>query len=391
MPVLQKTPHRVRADIPCSACHKDAHQRTVSDDSDPRPSEIPVTEHASPSHPAHDQPISAPEPSVASLSVRGAFGGAMMGLANLVPGISGGTMLLAAGVYPRFISAIAEVTTLKFRARSIVLLATVALAALLTIVFLAAPTKHLVVHHRWVMYSLFIGLTLGGLPLVYRLARPLNPGALLAATIAFAIMILMAFVKPSGAGASPSMIFLFVGGVAGASAMILPGVSGAYLLLLLGLYVPILSAVDQAKVGLLGDADTPRDLSLFLDACKVAIPVGVGVVVGIAGVSNAMRVLLDRFPKPTLGALMGLLLGAVAGLWPFAVYQKPEPGYVFKGAPLTAEQIETLAVEDYPIAFVAPSLAQGAGALGLVVLGVGLTLLVDRLGRQKPDRSTARS
>ena len=61
--------------------------------------------------------------SVASLATRGTIGGVLMGLANLVPGISGGTMLLAAGVYPRFISAIAEVTTLKFRPRSMVVLA----------------------------------------------------------------------------------------------------------------------------------------------------------------------------------------------------------------------------------------------------------------------------
>lgn len=337
--------------------------------------------------PAHDEPLGEPEPSVASLGVRGAFGGAMMGLANLVPGISGGTMLLAAGVYPRFINAIAEVTTLRFRARSIVLLCAVALAAGLTIVLLAAPTKQLVVHHRWAMYSLFIGLTLGGLPLVYRLAKPLNAAALLSAVIAFALMVVMAFVKPAGGGASPSMIFLFFGGVAGASAMILPGVSGAYLLLLMGLYVPILGAVDQAKVGLLGDGDTPRDLAVFLDACKVAIPVGLGVLVGIAGVSNAMRLLLDRFPKPTLGALLGLLLGAVAGLWPFAAYVKPEPGFVFKGAALTAEQVDALPVEDYPTRFATPSVGQAAGALALIGVGVGVTLLVDRLGSRKPARS----
>jgi putative membrane protein len=345
-----------------------------------------VSDHEKPSSntPAHDQLLRDPEPSVASLGLRGAFGGALMGLANLVPGISGGTMLLAAGIYPRFINAIAELSTLKFRARSIVLIGTVALAAVLTIVLLAAPTKHLVVHYRWVMYSLFIGLTLGGLPLVYRLVRPLNARAILACVIAFALMAVMAFVKPSGGGASPSMILLFAGGVAGASAMILPGVSGAYLLLLMGLYVPILAAIDQAKVGLLGDGDIPRDLSLFYAAAKTCIPVGLGVVFGFVAVSNAMRLLLDRFPKPTLGALIGLLLGAVVGLWPFAMYVKPEPGFVHKGIALTAEQIETLALEDYPTQFVTPSVAQGAGAFGIVLAGIGLTLLVDRLGRQKP-------
>ncbi len=325
-----------------------------------------------------------PEPSFASLGLRGAFGGALMGLANLVPGISGGTMLLAAGIYPRFINAIAELSTFRFRARSLTLVAVVALAAGLTIVLLAAPTKHLVVHHRWVMYSLFIGLTLGGLPLVYRLARPLNARAIIAASLAFGLMALMAFVKPAGGGASPSMILLFAGGVAGASAMILPGVSGAYLLLLMGLYVPILAAIDQAKVGLLGDGDVPRDLSLFLSAAKTCIPVGLGVVFGIVAVSNTMRLLLDRFPKPTLGALIGLLLGAVVGLWPFALYEKPEPGFMHKGAALTADEIETLELEDYPTRFVAPTVAQGAGAVGIIIAGIGITLLVDRLGRQKP-------
>ncbi len=54
------------------------------------------------------------------------------------------------------------------------------------------------------------------------------------------------------------------------------------------------------------------------------------------------------------------------------------------GAALTAEDIDTIALEDYPVKYVAPTVAQGAGALGMVAVGIGLTLLVDRLGRQKP-------
>lgn len=337
-------------------------------------------------HPRHDAPLREPEPSPASLAVRGVFGGAMMGLANLVPGISGGTMLLAAGIYPRFVSAVAEVTTLKLRFRSLLLLGCVALAAGLTIVLLAAPTKHLVIHHRWVMYSLFIGLTLGGLPLVHRLVKPMNAPAWIAATVAFGAMLAMAFLKPGGGDGSASIIMLFFAGVAGASAMILPGVSGAYLLLLLGQYVPILDAISKAKTGLLGSGDQPRDLSLFLEAMWVVIPVGVGVVIGIAGVSNLLRALLDRFPKPTLGALIGLLLGAVAGLWPYAEFVRPEPGFVYRGQALTAEQIDELALENYPTRLRAPTLGEGAGGAALIVVGIGITLLVDRLGRSKPAK-----
>ncbi len=115
------------------------------------------------------------------LAVRGAIGGCLMGLANLVPGISGGTMLLAAGVYPGFISAIAEVTTFRFRPRSLILLASVVASAAIAILLLAGSVKGLVVDHRWIMYSLFIGLTLGGVPLVFRMARPVSRSTLLGA------------------------------------------------------------------------------------------------------------------------------------------------------------------------------------------------------------------
>ena len=78
------------------------------------------------------------------LGIRGAIGGTLMGLANLVPGISGGTMLLAAGVYPAFIAAIAEVTTFRFRTRSVILLAAVVASAALAILLLAGSVKDLV-------------------------------------------------------------------------------------------------------------------------------------------------------------------------------------------------------------------------------------------------------
>ncbi|MDH3583903.1 MAG: DUF368 domain-containing protein, partial [Phycisphaerae bacterium] len=101
-------------------------------------------------------------PADSPLIIRAAAGGSLMGAANLVPGISGGTMLLASGVYPAFIQAVAEVSTFRFRRRSLVLLGTVALAAAVVIILLAGTLRDLVIDHRWVMYSLFIGLTLGG-------------------------------------------------------------------------------------------------------------------------------------------------------------------------------------------------------------------------------------
>ncbi len=155
-----------------------------------------------------------------------------MGLANLVPGISGGTMLLSTGVYPEFIGAIAEVTTLRFKPRSLILLGSVVGMAALAILLFAGAVKDLVIEQRFIMYSLFIGLTLGGVPIVWKLARPLSTGLVVGGVAGFVVMLLLALGQPgSSAATGPAYGLLVLSGLAGASAMILPGVSGGYLLL----------------------------------------------------------------------------------------------------------------------------------------------------------------
>jgi putative membrane protein len=289
---------------------------------------------------------------VVSTATRGSIGGVLMGFANLVPGISGGTMLLAAGIYTRFIQAVAEVTTFRFRYRSIVLLASIAIGAALVIVLLAGPVNDLVTTQRWVMYSLFIGLTLGGVPLVWRMARPASSAVYAGAVLGFLAMALMAFARTAGGGEG-SPVLLGLAGVAGASAMILPGVSGAYMLLVLGQYEVILGAIDQAK-----DAVGGGDFSLLLAAMRVLVPVGLGVVVGIVGISNLVRWTLRHHPQVTLGILLGLLFGSVLGIWPF----------------------QHAVEHGQPRGFYAPSLAQVLISLGLVAVGLGITLAIDRLG-----------
>ncbi len=321
-------------------------------------------------------------PSLAAFLPRGILGGVLMGLANLVPGISGGTMLLAAGVYPTFIDAIAELTRGHLSRWPLVVLGTIGGAAVLAIGLLAGPTRDLVLDHRSLMYAFFIGLTLGGLPLVWRLARPATPGVWAGAAAAFALMVVMALGTESGGGSGASPILLVLSGLAGASAMILPGISGGYLLLLLGQYVPILGAIDDLKEGLIGDAGF--DLDLVLGAMEVVVPVGVGVVLGIVGVSNGLRWLLDRYEKPTLGALLGLLVGAVIGLYPFQQAVPPEPGFTHRGIEIPLEQLAEVPREDWPLERYAPSGGDLAATGAAFTVGLALTLLIARLGRE-PD------
>ncbi|MCB1069272.1 MAG: DUF368 domain-containing protein [Kiritimatiellae bacterium] len=316
-----------------------------------------------------------------SLILRGLIGGILMGLANLVPGISGGTMLLAAGIYPLFITAIAEASTLKFRLESLAILGSVVAAAMVAILLLAGPVKELVVDHRWIMYSLFIGLTLGGIPLVWKMAKPATRatwGGLVAGFIAMAVLALLQQMGMTGSGTgTASVVLLFLAGLAGASAMILPGVSGGYLLLVLGQYVVILGAIDRFKDALQG-GDFAAVIHIGL---TVILPVGLGVVIGIVAVSNLLKYLLRRFEKATLGVLLGLLVGAVVGLWPFQQGRTPEIGEMIKGQPVTAERLTELDPDDYPTEYFHPTGGQVGGAIGLILAGFLATTVLARLDR----------
>jgi putative membrane protein len=313
------------------------------------------------------------------------LGGALMGLANLVPGISGGTMLLAAGIYPRFIQALAELSGLRFRKSSFIVLGLVGVAGTGAILLGAGTVKDAVVEHRWAMYSLFIGLTLGGVPVLWQMARPATNPFWAGVVVGLLVMVALAWLQISGASSGTSregVPMMFIAGVAGASAMILPGVSGGYLLLVLGVYVPVLSAIDALKEALrAGNLESASDPVL-----GVVLPVGVGVAIGILVISNLIKIVLERFEQPTLGALMGLLVGAVFGLWPFQEGVAPKVGEMFKGQVLTAERLANLSPDKYPTEFYAPTFTDVMMAVGLIGVGYMITTLVARVGGAKPAR-----
>lgn len=328
-----------------------------------------------------DTPQTLPPPFGATW-LRLALGGVLMGLANLVPGISGGTMLVAAGVYRRFIEAISDLSRLRLRIGPLLTVAVVAGAAILSIAIFASLVSEALLRMRWAMYAAFIGLTLGGAPVIWRLLRPASVGAWIGAAAGAAGMIAITWLqsgevsgdRAGGAG------MLMLGGAAGAAAMILPGVSGAYLLLLLGQYRPILEAIRSGA-----SAAASGDWNAAVDAGFTLAPVAIGVAIGLVAVSNLLRWLLRRYEKATLGVLLGLLIGAPAGLYPFKEGVAPQVGEVFRGEVLDEAAVAKLLdkPKDWPERSFAPSPAQVGGAIGLAALGFAGTLGVARLGRAK--------
>ena len=316
-----------------------------------------------------------------ALILRSLAGGTFMGLANLVPGISGGTMLLALGVYPQFIGGVAEISMLRFRPSVLLMLACVVASASIAIVSFAQLISVLLGQYQWAMYSVFIGLTLGGAPLLWRMLRPIDLTAFIAAAVAVALMTLLALTNPDRVGHNavpgPAAYAMFaVAGGAGGAAMILPGLSGAYLLLILGQYRTIIDAVASAASGA-----RIGDWAAAAQTLHVLVPVGVGLVLGVVGISNLVKRLLKNYERATLGFLLGLLLGAVVGLWPFFEPVAPQLGDVVRGTALTtAELLAAVNPEDYSSVAVVPSLAQVGAGTALLFTGFGISWGISRIG-----------
>ncbi|QDU66760.1 hypothetical protein Pla86_18350 [Planctomycetes bacterium Pla86] len=322
-----------------------------------------------------------------------------MGLANLVPGVSGGTMILALGLYDRFISSIAELTTLRWSKSLFVFMALIGSGLLVALLSMSGPAVWLVSEHRWIAYSIFVGLTLGGVPELIKLCGGLRPGALIAGAVGVAIMVALA--NSSASSVPPTWINLVWIGALAASSMILPGISGSYLLLIFGLYETVVGSLSLLK-------EEP------VEAIGILVPVGIGAAIGIAALSNILKVALEKRPVSSHGLLLGLLVGSVVGLWPFQEAVHPDLAnrpirkgielVVLEGADAaqvneerglgwtdedvarataeyggkTKNELKALSNE---LRRFAPSGGQIAGAVGLLVLGFGATLL---LGRGRP-------
>ncbi len=260
------------------------------------------------------------------VAARLAVTGGLMGLAFLVPGVSGGTMVLVMGFYDEFVNSIADATRLRFSRRNAIFLAILLGVAALSFVSCAGLMHWLVAHQRAAMYSLFVGLTLGGAPLMYRMTKPLNAKSMALVLVGFLMMIGIAATKSETPTRTDRSVETETGeirieaaygldllaGVLSVSAMVLPGISGAYMLLVIGRYEAILAAIAAARRWAFSGGSEGDTAWL-----GVLIPVAIGVIVGVVTLSNLLKWLLRRHEKPTLGFLMGVLLGSVVGIWPF--------------------------------------------------------------------------
>ncbi len=259
--------------------------------------------------------------------VRTGLAGLLMGLANLVPGVSGGTMVVIMGLYDEFISSIASVARLRFTRRHILFLAVLGGVALGTIAVLAGTLSRAVTAYPAMMFSLFIGLTLGGAPVLLRMLSGDRRRAVFGGVVGLMMMAGIAMTGSESvdkeaikeAVATGTLVIEpaygrdMAAGAMGMSAMVLPGISGAYMLLILGRYEIILASISAAKsYAVSGGAE--GDAMTFL---RVIVPTAIGAVLSLVLLSNFLKWMLMRHRTWMIGLLLGMLVGSVFCIGPF--------------------------------------------------------------------------
>ena len=237
--------------------------------------------------------------------------GILIGLANIIPGVSGGTMAVSMGIYDKLIHCISHFfTDLK---KNILFLIPLGIGMVIAIIASSFGIDYLFESFPVQTNLLFIGLILGSLPTMREKVKneAIKPGHIVSAVLFFVLVVGMAMLNGSTGNeisidkSVSQIILLFLVGVVASGTMVVPGVSGSMMLLLLGYYNPILNTIKNFFVAL-----TDLDGKALGDALFVLVPFGVGVLVGIIVLAKIVEIVFQKFPLYAYWSIIGLLVSS---------------------------------------------------------------------------------
>ena len=237
--------------------------------------------------------------------------GVVIGVANIIPGVSGGTMAVSMGIYDKMIHAATHLLS-EFK-KSMKILIPIVVGAVIGIVALARMIEIMFEKIPFQTNLLFIGLIVGGLPTIARKVKgkSIRLGHLLSFLIFFVVVAGLAILgEQEGAAADLSfsllnVVKLFGVGIVASATMVIPGVSGSMMLMLMGYYNPVLSEINGFIDNLL-DFNVPG----ILDGCLVLVPFGLGVVFGIFAIAKIIEIVFEKFPEHAYWAIIGLIVAS---------------------------------------------------------------------------------
>ncbi len=285
--------------------------------------------------------------------------GVAMGSCDLIPGASGGTVAFVTGVYEPLVDSIAKVSSslplllkkggipLFWRAINGNFLLTLGLGIVTSVTILAHAITYLLSAHPQLVYAFFFGLVLASARLVSReitqWRAPLLLLVLLGAAATFSITVAQP-IQSSG----ENYLAIFASGLIAICALLLPGLSGAFVLLLMGMYQPMLAALT----------------SFALDRITVFI---VGCALGLLSFSRLLRWLFQRYHQETVSVLLGFMLGSLNRVWPWQLAVAPAGSWWGKST-MPASYQAIMQVD-----------AQTLGVIAVMLVAIGYILLLEKL------------
>ena len=229
--------------------------------------------------------------------------GLVLGISNIIPGVSAGTLAVVMGIYDKLLQAIAFI--FKDFKKNFRFLFFIGLGIGCGILFFSYILEKLIGKYPWQVNYLFMGLIAGSFGMLFKTAKSYNPkkSHFIYFFITFSILVIMKFmtnesiVKIIVDVNFKNIMILFFSGFIASCALILPGISGAFILMLLGIYNSIISAVSNFNV-----------LILF--------PFGLGVLAGLLLMSKFIQFLLEKYKSQSYMAILGFTVGSIISIFP---------------------------------------------------------------------------
>ena len=247
-----------------------------------------------------------------------------MGIANIIPGVSGGTMAVSMGIYDRMIHCVTHL--FKEFKESMKFLIPIFLGIGIALVGLSFIIEPAFAYFPLQTNCLFIGLIVGGLPAVWQKVKGkgIKISYIVPFVLFFAVVVGMAAIGEKEGTAADlsfsvwSVIKLFAVGIIASATMVIPGVSGSMMMLLLGYYNPIVAAIKNFVTAL-----ASFDMAGILEGCGILVPMGLGIVVGIFAIAKVIEIIYEKFPIQAFWAIIGLIVAS-----PIAIFLLGDVGTI---------------------------------------------------------------
>lgn len=248
--------------------------------------------------------------------------GAIIGIANIIPGVSGGTMAVSMGIYDKLIHCITHLFS-EFK-KNLQFLIPIFIGAAVGLVGLSFVIEYMFDTAPLETNLLFIGLIVGGLPSIWKKVKgnTIKMPHIVAFVLFFVLVVGLAAV---GSGNGTDVVIepgigmavkLFAVGVIAAATMIIPGVSGSMILLILGFYNPIVSEINTFIRSLLA-----FDMAALWRGVLIFVPFGLGVVAGIFGIAKVIEVVFAKYPMLAYWAIIGLIVASPVAILLMASFE----------------------------------------------------------------------